>query len=79
MRWDVDEEIVFGPVQCPLLCKEFIVEPYQIYLARAFGADAILLIAAVLPNQDLKYLMKIAHSLGMTVLLEVRSSIPLFS
>mmetsp|Transcript_15072 Transcript_15072/g.25512 ORF Transcript_15072/g.25512 Transcript_15072/m.25512 type:complete len:363 (+) Transcript_15072:56-1144(+) len=60
-------------VKCPLLCKEFIVEPYQIYLARAFGADAILLIAAVLPNQDLKYLMKIAHSLDMTVLLEVHT------
>uniref|UniRef100_A0A7S0R661 indole-3-glycerol-phosphate synthase n=1 Tax=Pyramimonas obovata TaxID=1411642 RepID=A0A7S0R661_9CHLO len=60
-------------VECPLLCKEFIIEPYQIYLARAMGADAILLIAAVLPNQDLTYLMKIAHSLGMTVLVEVHT------
>lgn len=61
-------------VGLPLLCKEFIIEPYQIYLARAKGADAILLIAAVLPNQDLKYLMKIAESLGMTVLLEVHTA-----
>eukprot|EP00238_Polyblepharides_amylifera_P014146 CAMPEP_0196580702 /NCGR_PEP_ID=MMETSP1081-20130531/30158_1 /TAXON_ID=36882 /ORGANISM="Pyramimonas amylifera, Strain CCMP720" /LENGTH=371 /DNA_ID=CAMNT_0041900655 /DNA_START=95 /DNA_END=1210 /DNA_ORIENTATION=- len=61
-------------VRLPLLCKEFVVEPYQIFLARAKGADAILLIAAVLPNQDLTYLMKIAHSLNMTVLLEVHTA-----
>lgn len=60
-------------VKCPLLCKEFIVDAYQIYLARAKGADAILLIAAVLDNQDLKYFTKIAHSVGMKVLLEVHT------
>ena len=60
-------------VKCPLLCKEFIVDAYQIYLARARGADAILLIAAVLDNQDLKYFTKIAHSVGMKVLLEVHT------
>ena len=60
-------------VTCPLLCKEFIVDPYQIYLARKYGADAILLIAAVLPNQDLSYLIKIAHSVGMKCLIEVHT------
>ena len=60
-------------VTCPLLCKEFIVDAYQIYLARKFGADAILLIAAVLPNQDLKYFSKIAKSLGMASLIEVHT------
>jgi len=58
-------------VDCPLLCKEFIIEAYQIFKARASGADAILLIAAVLPNTDLKYLMKCAHSLGLQCLIEV--------
>lgn len=60
-------------VTCPLLCKEFIVDAYQIYLARKYGADAILLIAAVLPNQDLKYFQKIAKSLGMASLIEVHT------
>jgi len=60
-------------VECPLLCKEFIVDAYQIYLARKYGADAILLIAAVLPNQDLTYFQKIAKSLGMAALIEVHT------
>ena len=54
-------------------CEEFIVDAYQIYLARKYGADAILLIAAVLPNQDLKYFQKIANSLGMAALIEVHT------
>jgi len=67
-------ELIRGAgVECPLLCKEFIVDAYQIYLARKFGADAILLIAAVLPNQDLMYFQKIANSLGMAALIEVHT------
>lgn len=60
-------------VACPLLCKEFIVEAYQLYKARASGADAALLIAAVLPNSDLKYLIKVAQGLGLQSLIEVHS------
>ena len=60
-------------VSCPLLCKEFIVEPYQLYKARAFGADAVLLIAAVLPSADLRYLGAIAHKLGLGILIEVHT------
>lgn len=58
-------------VACPLLCKEFIVEAYQLFLARVSGADAVLLIAAVLPNSDLSYFMKSASFLGMQCLVEV--------
>ncbi len=60
-------------VNCPLLCKEFIIEAYQIFHARAKGADAILLIAAVLPNADLSYFIKCARALGMAALVEVHS------
>ncbi|XP_047955541.1 indole-3-glycerol phosphate synthase, chloroplastic-like [Salvia hispanica] len=58
-------------VQCPLLCKEFVIDAWQIYYARVKGADAILLIAAVLPDLDLKYMTKICKLFGMTALVEV--------
>lgn len=57
----------------PLLCKEFIIYPYQMYLARLKGADAVLLIAAILPDKDLQYFIKIAATLGMTPLIEVHT------
>nr|WP_088890409.1 indole-3-glycerol phosphate synthase TrpC [Leptolyngbya ohadii] len=60
-------------VDLPLLCKEFIIYPYQIYLARNHGADAILLIAAILSDKDLQYFLKIARVLGMTALVEVHT------
>lgn len=60
-------------VDIPLLCKEFIIYPYQMYLARLKGADAVLLIAAVLPDKDLHYFTKIAKALGMSALVEVHS------
>ena len=60
-----------GIVQCPLLCKEFIIDAWQIYKARVSGADVVLLIAAVLPDQDLAYMVKIAKALGMAALIEV--------
>ncbi len=65
--------LVRQAVDLPLLCKEFIIYPYQIYFARAKGADAILLIAAILKDQDLNYFVKITKSLGMIPLIEVHS------
>ncbi len=64
---------VRAAVDLPLLCKEFIIYAYQIYLARVQGADAILLIAAILSDQDLKYFLKIANNLKMAALIEVHS------
>lgn len=60
-------------VDLPLLCKDFLIYPYQIYFARLHGADAVLLIAAILSDQDLKYFIKIVNSLGMTALVEVHT------
>lgn len=60
-------------VALPLLCKEFIIYPYQIFQARAAGADAILLIAAILSDQDLTYFTRIARSLGLDALVETHT------
>lgn len=57
----------------PLLMKDFIIDPYQIYLARMFGADAVLLITALLDSDQLATFINLAHSLGMQVLVEVHS------
>lgn len=61
----------------PLLCKDFIISAYQVYKARVCGADAILLIAAILNDNDLVYLKKIADNLDMTVLIEVHNEVEL--
>jgi indole-3-glycerol phosphate synthase len=55
----------------PLLRKDFIFDPYQVYEARAAGADALLLIAAVLSDRDLAELLTLTHQLGMAALIEV--------
>ncbi len=67
------QQIRAAGVGTPLLCKEFIVEAYQLFKARASGADAVLLIAAVLPNADLAYLVKASAKCSLQVLVEVHS------
>lgn len=60
--------------QKPLLRKDFIIDEYQIYQAKAYGADAILLICEVLAGSQIKELTMLAKSLGMNVLLELHSA-----
>lgn len=57
---------------CPVLRKDFIIDEYQVVEARSIGADAVLLIAAALPAEQLHDLASFAASLGLEVLLEVR-------
>lgn len=61
-------------VNLPVLCKDFVLYPYQLYLARGKGADAVLLIAAVLGDRDLQYFLKITKILGITALVEVHTA-----
>ncbi|MDU6682251.1 MAG: bifunctional indole-3-glycerol-phosphate synthase TrpC/phosphoribosylanthranilate isomerase TrpF [Enterobacteriaceae bacterium] len=55
----------------PILCKDFIIDPYQIYLARFYQADACLLMLSVLDDEQYRQLSAVAHSLDMGVLTEV--------
>jgi len=65
-------------VALPVLRKDFIIDEYQVYESRAAGADAILLIAAALPDFTSRWrLCETAHNFGMTVLLEVHDEVEL--
>jgi indole-3-glycerol phosphate synthase len=60
-------------VQIPILRKDFIVDPWQVWEARAAGADAFLLIAAILSDSALSELLELGRSLGMEPLVEVHT------
>lgn len=61
------------PEAPPVLRKDFIIDPYQIYEARAYGADALLLIAAALEDPALAELLGLSRRLGMAALVEVHT------
>ncbi len=60
-------------VAAPLLRKDFLFDPYQVYEARAFGADALLLIVAILSDEQLREMLGLASSLGLACLVEVHN------
>ncbi len=57
----------------PVLRKDFIIDPYQVYQSKVLGADALLLIAACLKDNDLANLLRLTRKLGMTALVEVHN------
>jgi indole-3-glycerol phosphate synthase len=70
---DADLTVVKDAVTLPVLRKEFIIDPYQIHEARAIGADALLLIAAILTEEQLREYRELAASLGLSALVEVHN------
>jgi indole-3-glycerol phosphate synthase len=68
-----DMTAVRDAVSVPVLCKDFIVSRYQLYEARAHGADLVLLILAALDDRTFRDLLALTHELGMTPLVEVHN------
>ncbi len=61
-------------IACPVLRKDFVIDEYQLYEAKAMGADVVLLIAAALTVEDTHMLAQKAHELGLEVLLEIHNA-----
>ncbi len=61
-------------ISLPVMRKDFLFDEYQIVESRAAGADAVLLIVAALPAQDLRHLLAVSHALGMAAFVEVHNA-----
>ena len=60
-------------VKLPLLCKDFFIDPFQVYLARSFGADAILIILSAIDEETAKEIYNIAEELNLSTIVEVNT------
>ena len=69
---DIDE--VKKEVKLPVLCKDFFIDPYQVYLAKSFGADAILIILSAVDEKTAKEIYNVAEELNMSTIVEVHTS-----
>lgn len=70
---DADLRAARDACSLPVLRKDFVVDPFQLYEARAIGADAVLLIVRALSDLELRELLQLSHSLGMDALVETHS------
>ncbi len=68
---------IYAEVNIPILRKDFVVDEYMIYEAKAAGASAVLLIAGILTEEDLKAYVKLCDELGLSALVEVHDEIEL--
>jgi indole-3-glycerol phosphate synthase/phosphoribosylanthranilate isomerase len=64
-------KIVADTVKCPVLNKDFFIDPYQVYLARFYGADAILLMLSVLDDEQYQALASVAEQYNLAILTEI--------
>ena len=69
---DIDE--VKKEVKLPVLCKDFFIDLYQVYLAKSFGADAILIILSAVDEKTAKEIYNVAEELNMSTIVEVHTS-----
>jgi len=60
-------------VKLPVLCKDFFIDPYQVYLAKSFGADAILIILSAIEEKIAKEIYDVANELNISVIVEVHT------
>ncbi len=66
-------EEVKNEVNLPILCKDFFIDPYQVYLAKSFGADAILIILAAIDEKTSKDIYGVAEELKINTIIEVHT------